>query len=450
MLSKKYKVYGIALLVLSLSNASYPSIRTCLKSLMPSQKSSILEDRSAVLLVNEQRTAENRRFMAGIRDFKQALRTTAHLKASVNILALSLKNSETHPALTGNSRYITIMNTGAVAAVNVRTIIPLSALPIGTRVSKNTCVGRTLNPTDRCTITITPGAVATPDLNQTECTAGKEPNAGIISVSADNANTVAIKVLILGYGCLYQGGYVFSVDDAYADYPASGSIGGKVLASYDQARAYLLQYGPQTVKMTLDASAPLGSIIWSSNGNGSTAADVSYDLIPGIGEFSTSSSVGAAHYLNLVSLVTHPHPYLTFLTSACDGAVDGKCNSKTILAFYSAYETDALVGRRALPIDYYAAGLCTHTINGYSDWYLPAVCEMNARLEQSFCISTQNITDNLPFLIGNGIYNATTNSTPSTSCVLGANCISGVYCNGHGSYKRNLFLSYLVLIWKNI
>lgn len=49
----------------------------------------------------------------------------------------------------------------------------------------------------------------------------------------------------------------------------------------------------------------------------------------------------------------------------CDGKSDGACNTGKITAVYSATSPTT-----------YAAGLCTQTIDGLSDWYLPAICEL--------------------------------------------------------------------------
>jgi hypothetical protein len=52
-----------------------------------------------------------------------------------------------------------------------------------------------------------------------------------VTVSAENAPATNVNVLVLGYGCIYQGGFLFSVDDAT---PNTGSIGGKVAALADE------------------------------------------------------------------------------------------------------------------------------------------------------------------------------------------------------------------------
>ena len=49
----------------------------------------------------------------------------------------------------------------------------------------------------------------------------------------------------------------------------------------------------------------------------------------------------------------------------CDGKSDGVCNTGKITTFYSATSPTT-----------YAAGLCTQAIDGYADWYLPAICEL--------------------------------------------------------------------------
>jgi hypothetical protein len=121
--------------------------------------------------------------------------------------------------------------------------------------------------------------------------------------------------------------------------PNTGSVGGKVAGLQDQSS------GP--------------GVRWSNPFS---------DDIPGIYENSTTSLAG------------------------CNGNTDGGCNTPVIRAFYSG---NALTT--------YAAGLCSTTIDGYSDWYLPAICELgydDSNAAGSGCGSSgsptvQNIQSNL-------------------------------------------------------
>ncbi|CEK12230.1 DUF1566 domain-containing protein [Legionella hackeliae] len=57
--------------------------------------------------------------------------------------------------------------------------------------------------------------------------------------------------------------------------------------------------------------------------------------------------------------------------SVCNGATEGACNTNVIVSYYSPPQTNPAVN-----LTFYGAGLCKATIGGYSDWYLPAICEM--------------------------------------------------------------------------
>ncbi len=146
-------------------------------------------------------------------------------------LALSINDPGSDPALIGNLRHIRIENTGSVPANNVE--VSTSGLPTGTLITSNTCTG-TLNAGDVCDIIITPGINASLDAGNNACTTtpGTEPVPTRVTVSADNAPSTDINVLLLGYGCIYQGGFLFSVDDST---PNTGSIGGKVAALTDES-----------------------------------------------------------------------------------------------------------------------------------------------------------------------------------------------------------------------
>jgi len=136
--------------------------------------------------------------------------------------------------------------------------------------------------------------------------------------------------VILGYGCIYQGGYVYALDDTTA---TSSSVGGNVATTSNEA--------------------PSG-IIWSSDGIGG----ISNIAIYGISETSTSS-------------LANPGSGQVSGQTACNGNTSGSCDTNNIYVYYQNDATGAPINTSS-----YATGLCKQTISTYSDWYLPAICEM--------------------------------------------------------------------------
>lgn len=356
---------------------------------------------------------------------------TATLSTSIappSILALSVKNTGKNPALTGNARYITFTNTGTVTATGL--VVTANGLPVGSNVTTvpTTCTG-TLAPNATCTVTITPGIDSTSD-----CKTGIEPTSGTITLSANNVASPAVSnVAVLDYGCIYQGGFLFSVDDTTNNGitgtcttpPCTKSMGGKVLSVSDLAHNYM------------------EGAFWSSNGEPG-AVGWSYDIIPGIDTNSNSSNSSPSYSLflsmfdypanpNGVYTNGEPNPALEFI--ACNGSKDGACNTQNILLFYSKYTTQQGSGcdPNANPLNtgctvlelptqnlLYASGLCSsYAVGGYSNWYLPAICEMGPDYgSQGICDTSnveQNIANNLSFLIGN--------QDPCTT----TECLSGLY-----------------------
>ena len=146
------------------------------------------------------------------------------LRTNVSHLALS-KTGYTEYGLPGTPssgvpRTITVSNTGDIAASNLSISYPI--WPLGTTNSSDCPLS--LEAGSSCTITITPGDTATSD-GTSACTTGVAPTPQTISISAVNASMVSTTVVILGYGCIYQGGYVYALDDTTS---TSTSVGGKV------------------------------------------------------------------------------------------------------------------------------------------------------------------------------------------------------------------------------
>lgn len=248
------------------------------------------------------------------------------LSVSVSTLALSVNNTGLNTALTGTPRLITITNTGVVAASDV-TYSPSPALPSGTTISPASCGA--IAAFDACVLTITPGATPSAASGDTS------PTPITLSISGANTNTLTPTVTVVTYGSVYQGGYVYAVDDTT---PNTGSIGGKVAALTDQS----------------------AGLIWSSDGSGA----VSYVAILGIDDLSTPLSP---------SPTSPSYPPGTPTYVACNGNSDGACNTSNIVSYYNFNRASG--GPAPTPLDQYAAALCTATISGERDWYLPAICE---------------------------------------------------------------------------
>lgn len=257
------------------------------------------------------------------------------------------------PPSSGVPRDIIITNTGSDPALNVSVTPP--TWPAGTTINSSGCIG-TLAAGDNCTITITPGN--TPSSNGTDpCLNGTAPTPGVVQVTADNANSVSSNVVVLSYGCIYQGGYVYALDDTG---PTSLNVGGKVAATSDQI---LLATG----------------MIWSSDGNGGATGDAVFDAIYGIAETSTTISADPGGVPELGQ-------------NSCNGAIDGACNTNNIYVYYQTVPVSAPINSSL-----YAAGLCNQTISGYSDWSLPAICELGYGVACGISGTpiTQNMQSNL-------------------------------------------------------
>lgn len=304
------------------------------------------------------------------------------ISASVNTLALKTS---------GNPRKITLTNTGTSTASSV-TYSPSPALPSGTTITPANCGN--IAPLGTCILTIAPGATPSAIAYNTS------PTPITLSIQGINTNTLTPTLNILTFGSVYQSGYIYSIDDAT---PTTNSIGGKVATLTNQAAAF-----------------PSG-IIWSSDGAGSVASNVSSDIIPLIAELSTVSTnysnANVAFISNYSNAGTNPFPASSlFLT--CSGATDGQCNTANILTLYKTYvthySTTKLLSPEPTNPSFYAAGLCKANIGGYADWYLPAICEMGPTIGGSGCVpSTPNMVTNLPSLL-------------SSSCT-GTSCLTSFY-----------------------
>lgn len=239
--------------------------------------------------------------------------STLPLALSVNCTSTTGPNActtTTNPALTGTPRTITIQNIGNSSA-NIVTVTSTD-LPTNTSIS-DTCSNSSLAAGRTCAITITPGQNAS-----TDCTRGLAPTAGTITVHASNAASVSAGVVVLSYGCIYQDGFIYSIDDTTA---TTGSIGGKVTQQTDNSGA-------------------LSGIVWDSSNDCTTSpSNACY----------TTNADSESNGTNLSSPSPGGNTYLIY---------------QMLTTTHSELATS------------YAAGLCTETLSGHSDWYLPAICEM--------------------------------------------------------------------------
>lgn len=254
------------------------------------------------------------------------------LGLSVNCPATSTspRCAKKNAALTGTPRTIIIKNTGSANATNV--LVSTYGLPSDTVVSPLSC-GTIAANGGECTITVTPGATASSNASNVLCTTGVQPE-GSVQVTADGGLLTSIKTYVLSYGCIYQGGFIYSVNDTT---PNTSSIGGKTAAVTDTFPG--------------QDSPGIATPDWGGYG----------------------TDIGSALYYN------NPQ-----------GANNGSANSVAIIsALTTHYSSPPYNGSSPVPLSNYAAGLCSFvSVNTagassciaptpcYTNWYLPAICEL--------------------------------------------------------------------------
>jgi len=138
---------------------------------------------------------------------------TATLTASVSSLSL---------APSGVIRTITLTNT---SIQETATDVQVTALNFTSGTILSSTCASSLAPGESCQIFVTPGATASG-------LPGTAPTFGTASIQGSNTNALSIPVGVLTEGNIYQGGYIFSIDDST---PNTGSVGGKTVALADNS-----------------------------------------------------------------------------------------------------------------------------------------------------------------------------------------------------------------------
>ncbi|MBA2651322.1 MAG: hypothetical protein H0U73_03500 [Tatlockia sp.] len=206
----------------------------------------------------------------------------------------------------GMTRTLLVVNNGSATATGLMTNTPV--WPAGTS-SNSTCSGD-LAPGDSCTIAVDPGPNPTLDVDGNPCNLGTAPVPGLLQVTSTNANTITSNVVVLDFGCIYKGGFVFSVDDST---PSTTSVAGKVAALADE----------------------VSQLIWDTVGGNTLALSLT----------------------------------------------NGLSNTET-LSFPNG--------------QFPAAQSCYNKVDqGFSNWYLPAACQVGSSSNGLICPATANLSQNL-------------------------------------------------------
>ncbi len=245
------------------------------------------------------------------------------LSLSLSTLALSVdcvsgsSCAQTNAQLTGTARSLTLTNTHTSTMTGITISYP--SWPAGTSAS-STC-SSTLAPGASCTITITPGPNATSD-----CQEALSPTPGTILVTSDNAPSVSADVVVLTYGCIYQGGFVYSINDATSP---TTSISGKTAAVYD----------------TISQSNPIISAVPNWGGSGIDIGSATWNTT------TSGMNNGSNNTALIIATLGCPVP-TSEEYAACDCA---------LLSVTATGTTN-----------------CSAPNTCYTGWYLPALCELSS------------------------------------------------------------------------
>ena len=240
----------------------------------------------------------------------------------------------------GVSRTITITNlTQQQVTINGRTTTP--TLPGSAEIDQSsTCsVGHNLAANASCTLIINPGSDPT-----SSCVSGEPAVPSVITVGFEGGSSVEANVFFLAYGCQYQGGYLFSIDDKT---PTTNSIGGVVAAVLDSVS--IQQWSNDGVNFSIwgidETSTP---VIPSPNTN-----TLLYPSVLHVGQLN------------------------------CDGKSDGACDTNNIVNDPSYPDGGYAAAKCKQAIDSNGNTPCLSGATCYTDWYMPAICQLGNNI--SFC-----------------------------------------------------------------
>lgn len=277
--------------------------------------------------------------------------------SSVSPASLSVSPAIMALAVNGRSRIITLTNNSAnpVTITQTPTTTDFSpSLPSGAILMPLSCIANTGLAANGgfCTLLLTPGATVSSDSTSALCTTGVAPVSSVLAVNT-SVGSVSVDALVLGNGCIYQAGNLFSLNDTT---PITSSIGGTVV--YPTGKIQGIGWGINTVNS-----------IWGVD-------DTSNIVTPSPNTSSSEPSTYTAGQLN------------------CDAVNDGLCATNNMFAFYGSAPG-------------YTAGYCKSGLSGYLDWYVPAICELGPfgstgltgdylhESDSQTCLSSDNIQDNL-------------------------------------------------------
>ncbi|MFT4059780.1 MAG: DUF1566 domain-containing protein [Legionella sp.] len=317
------------------------------------------------------------------------LATNGIFTATAGVNQSTCQNVWTGSFCTSKARTLTITNNSQTMTAEGLTYSIIPALPDGTTISPGCS---SIAPGDSCVLTITPGSIPS-------TASPNAPIASILTIQGSNTSPpLTANITVLTYGNNYQGGFVFSIDDTTA---TQMSVGGKVVAAQDQSMGQ--------------------NSIWSPT----------LDVIYGVDEFSTTSLASPD-----AGSSTPPQPLPGQI--ACNGATDGVCNTNNIVVFYGTGNYAASICSQ--PIDSAGNSPCQVGNICYTNWYLPAICEMGfdgfgdgSGCGTAVASTLQNIQENLvhPNNIGNFAINDYWSSTEKGGNPQNAAWLQGFRTNGN-------------------
>ena len=190
--------------------------------------------------------------------------TNVSVSCSTNTTTLSTSLSNLALKTSGQARTLTITNTGSYLASGLSIHYP--TWPSGT--TANSTCSDSLEPSQTCTITVTPGPNASSSCDNPYAPAIP----GAITVSASNVtSSVTTDIYVLAYGCIYEEGYVFAIDDTTV---TTTSIGGTTAALANNSQGIQWDNGSYVVTTAVSLTDGLGNTaaIISAQGAGTYAA----------------------------------------------------------------------------------------------------------------------------------------------------------------------------------